>query len=314
MPAHKGQTQGPQKQEFMIVEQHDQTRYGSAENKRSDAKPVAKNKKPPRRSSRTLNKTFKTPVNMVTFIRGNRHKFGKDHEGNWDHGQPPEQYFFKLILTISRRHPKECFKNNYSQRHPHYRKPSNNPHAMRMFSRQWNYMLADTAIKLKGPFELGLQQRQTPLSALHSLEAETDHMNFRDQRLINPPAPQDSDPQGAKNYQIRGFLAHRLSRQENCHKYFCRSQYQRSPQINSNEKCAVFDRLVSQIDPGHPRGVSAHRIIIFYIRTVPAGDKDPYGGGGKKGQHQKCVTEIRPRRFTKSTQYLRQKQLAKIAF
>ena len=30
---------------------------------------------------------------------------------------------------------------------------------MRMFSRQWNYMLADTAIKLRSPFKLGLQQR-----------------------------------------------------------------------------------------------------------------------------------------------------------
>jgi len=30
---------------------------------------------------------------------------------------------------------------------------------MKMFPRQWNYMLADAAIELQAPFELGLQQR-----------------------------------------------------------------------------------------------------------------------------------------------------------
>lgn len=181
-----------------------------------------------------------------------------------------------------------------------------------MPSRQWNYMLADTAIKLKGPFELGLQQRQTPLSALHYLKTKTEHMNFRNQRPINPPAPQDTYTQGAKNYQIRGFLTNRLFRRDDRNKYFCRSQYQRSPQINSNEKCTVLDRLVSQIGSGRPQGVFTRRIIIFHIRAVPTGDKNPYSGSGKKGQRQKYITEIGPRCFTNSTQYLRQKQLSKI--
>jgi len=176
-----------------------------------------------------------------------------------------------------------------------------------MFPRQRNYVLADAAIELQTPCDLGLQQRQTPLSALHSLKAKTEHMNFGNQYLINPSTSQDAYPQGAKNYQIRGFFTRRFFRQDDRHKYFCRSQYQRSPQINSNEKCAPLDRLVSQIDPGHPRGVSAHRIIIFSTRTVPAGDKNPYGGGGKKSQHQKRVTEISPRCFTNPTQYLHPK-------
>ena len=47
-------------------------------------------------------------------------------------------------------------------------------------------------------------------------------MNFGNQYLINPPTPQDSDPQGAKNYQIRGFLTHRFFRRDDRHKYFCK--------------------------------------------------------------------------------------------
>ncbi len=47
MPYHKGQTQDPQKQEFMIVEQNDQTRYEPTEKKRSSAKPVTENEELP---------------------------------------------------------------------------------------------------------------------------------------------------------------------------------------------------------------------------------------------------------------------------
>jgi len=105
MPDHKGQRQDTQKQGFMITQKDDQKRHNSTERNRYQPKSIIKNKIPPKRSSHTLNKTLKTPVNTIALTCGNRHNLRKYHKDNRNHSYPPEQHFFEPILAIFRRNP-----------------------------------------------------------------------------------------------------------------------------------------------------------------------------------------------------------------
>ena len=74
----------------MITEKDDQKRHGSTERNCYQPKSIIKNKIPPKRTSYTLNKTLKTPVNTVALTCGNCHNLRKYRKDNRNHSQSPE--------------------------------------------------------------------------------------------------------------------------------------------------------------------------------------------------------------------------------